>query len=97
MYGGGGSASSLPLLEDSPLVSCGKAAFTSASADDGVREKELDGSIGAKAERPEIWASVTTCLGARVGSGEGASGRYRDEKGGGRGDWLEADVGAILE
>ena len=35
VYGGGGSVSSAPFVEDSPLVSCGSAAFTSASAADG--------------------------------------------------------------
>ena len=39
VYGGGGSPSSIPLLDDSAFVSCGSAAFTSASAiESEVRE-----------------------------------------------------------
>lgn len=86
-YAGGGSLSS-SFLDDSPLVSCGNAAFVSARVSDdtagslrptaGSRAKGA--YAGTEADAP---ASVTACLYASTAS---KVVEYSDEKGGGRGD-----------
>jgi hypothetical protein len=65
VYGGGGSPSSTPLLEDSPLVSGGSAAFVSAAAFDSAsssaRASSKEGA-GAVAKSEPQTASVTLAL-----------------------------------
>jgi hypothetical protein len=65
VYGGGGSPSSTPLLDDSPLVSGGSAAFVSAAAFDSAsssaRASSKEGA-GAVAKSEPQTASVTLAL-----------------------------------
>ena len=72
MYGGGGSPSSRPLPEDSPLVSCGRAAFVAAKAADAAGGREADsskGGAGANAVIDSQTVPVTAALMLKLDSG----------------------------
>ena len=71
MYGGGGSPSSSPLPEDSPLVSGGSEVLTSASATDVALGVASNGGAGAKAGKVEESGSVTRALTGRTAFGGG--------------------------
>ncbi len=75
------------MLEDSPLVSAGKAALVSASAALGLyrgpSSNVTNGGVGAKAGRVAESVSVTKGL---EWSTLVCGGKYKDENGGGRGD-----------
>lgn len=85
VYGGGGSPSSSPLLEDSPLLvedsfALSAAALHSASSSASASSKE---GAGAVARRHSDIDSVTAAF-IRCSSESG--GKYSDEKGGGFGE-----------
>lgn len=86
VYGGGGSPSSTPLFDDSPLVSVGSAALFSAaalcSASSSARASSKEGA-GAVASSELQTVSVTL---ARMQSNSASVGKYNEEKGGGRGE-----------
>ncbi len=83
VYGGGGSPSSTPLLDDSPLQSRGRAAFVSAST--FLLEAEVAPIRGAegKAGGGEESGSVTV---TSMQSALFVEGKYREEKAGGGGE-----------
>lgn len=62
VYGGGGSDSSPPLFEDSPLVSAGSAAFASCSTLVGAGLTSCSGGAGEKAGGGVESGSVTRAL-----------------------------------
>ena len=75
-------------MDDSPLVSCGNAAFVSATvSEDDPRVLPLSVGSGARGAyagtEAEAPASVTACLYASTASKVDL---YREEKGGGRGE-----------
>lgn len=83
MYGGGGSPSSTPLFDDSPLQSRGRAAFVSASTFLLEAEVAPLGGAGEKAGGGEESGSVTV---TSLRSALLAEGKYREEKAGGGGE-----------
>lgn len=78
-YGGGGSHSSAPLFDDSPLVSVGSAAFVSVSVLDVTDPVSSRGVVGENAGG----GCDGSAMQAFNRSGGEAGRKYREEKGGG--------------
>ncbi len=83
VYGGGGSPSSTPLLDDSALQSRGRAAFVSASTFLLEAEVAPNGGAGEKAGGGEESGSVTV---TSIRSALFVEGKYKEEKAGGGGE-----------
>lgn len=87
LYGGGGSPSSISLLLEPSLVSRGRAALVSATADAAAEDEDEDsvnGGAATNAGGASVWGvSSLALLRSSVAS---SAGKKREEKGGGYGD-----------